>query len=651
MAHSSTLGSADKLGGVHADFAAGLGRKVRTLVGHLESAKWQEATKLVTQIRTGAATLKLRALQEQSEDLLAALHDLGVVEQASTAGAPQGLDVWRSRVQEWPGLAWLRSQSIAPVAFQAQADPNDVLVWGAEALAEAVRARGVYAAATANLSDPKAEVQWLHVRLALVDSRVEGCEAFFDEAQGRNLPTIVLVEHAQHSAAWRARGAAATLVGAVAPGALRRAVASWLRQAPPAATDFAGVWTVGDLANRAADAFCEALMPSDIQSRSARVDMGDGQEFSAFVARSAAVLQQAIEMRVGTPLGFVAPAEAQAADARAWTSYSTCLVPADASVLRGARVLVAEDDAAMRWRFAGWLRERGCDVVEAGDGQEAWAQLDECPFDLVIADLLMPNLDGFGLREAMLSDAALRSTPLLLLSWKDDWLDEAITRGADPRWMTRKDVHEEAFVARCCAALTPYASLVQTLGTRGLPLHSHIEDLCVYAFGAAVAQNYAEAEMVLRNADSRITLGFSGGAVVYAHAWTTEGHDTGLAAIRSALRMRRGEVLLREGRDSLTVLELQIPWKEIPKRVRKSTLPMPALQRVSPQSQSPRSLWELARVPVQEDYLPRGGRAIPVPGFMLESEIHHTPLDHIQTHVDATLYGMPSLLPSPRSTE
>lgn len=62
-----------------------------------------------------------------------------------------------------------------------------------------------------------------------------------------------------------------------------------------------------------------------------------------------------------------------------------------------ARILVAEDDKAVREFVARALRHSGHDVVTADDGLEALARLEKDDFDLLITDIVMPGLDGIAL--------------------------------------------------------------------------------------------------------------------------------------------------------------------------------------------------------------------------------------------------------------
>lgn len=68
------------------------------------------------------------------------------------------------------------------------------------------------------------------------------------------------------------------------------------------------------------------------------------------------------------------------------------------------RILVADDDDAIRRLLAAYVRSLGHEVLEAADGEEAVALALEVRPDAVLVDVLMPRLDGYGtvarLREA-----------------------------------------------------------------------------------------------------------------------------------------------------------------------------------------------------------------------------------------------------------
>ncbi len=85
-----------------------------------------------------------------------------------------------------------------------------------------------------------------------------------------------------------------------------------------------------------------------------------------------------------------------------------------------ARILVAEDAPEALALLVGLLKKKGHDVVGVEDGQLALRELRAGAFDLVLSDVMMPNLDGFGLLAAMKDDQTLRDIPSIIVSMLDD---------------------------------------------------------------------------------------------------------------------------------------------------------------------------------------------------------------------------------------
>ena len=81
-----------------------------------------------------------------------------------------------------------------------------------------------------------------------------------------------------------------------------------------------------------------------------------------------------------------------------------------------AVVLVAEDSVVVRALLRAQLAERGYTVVEAGDGHEALAKAAEARPDVILLDVEMPNLDGFGVLERLRSTPELSDIPVIFVS-------------------------------------------------------------------------------------------------------------------------------------------------------------------------------------------------------------------------------------------
>ena len=83
----------------------------------------------------------------------------------------------------------------------------------------------------------------------------------------------------------------------------------------------------------------------------------------------------------------------------------------------GCRILVAEDNAVSRQLVATLLEARGASVTLAQDGREAWEHLLAGPFDLVLMDLHMPELDGTQVTAWLRAlEAGVRHTPIVALT-------------------------------------------------------------------------------------------------------------------------------------------------------------------------------------------------------------------------------------------
>ena len=98
----------------------------------------------------------------------------------------------------------------------------------------------------------------------------------------------------------------------------------------------------------------------------------------------------------------------------------------------GARVVLADDNSDMR-AYVRELLAPYYEVEVVADGEQALATARRAPADLILTDVMMPRLDGFGLLARIRSDEALRSTPVVLLSARagEESRIEAFDAGAD----------------------------------------------------------------------------------------------------------------------------------------------------------------------------------------------------------------------------
>lgn len=98
-------------------------------------------------------------------------------------------------------------------------------------------------------------------------------------------------------------------------------------------------------------------------------------------------------------------------------------------MLTEKRILVVDDDDAIRTLIATVLRRRGLAVDDARDGREALGRIVERPYALIVLDLMMPRMSGYDLL-SYLDKQAESTRPLVLV----------LTAGVEPKPIDRSFV-------------------------------------------------------------------------------------------------------------------------------------------------------------------------------------------------------------------
>ncbi len=95
------------------------------------------------------------------------------------------------------------------------------------------------------------------------------------------------------------------------------------------------------------------------------------------------------------------------------------------------RLLLIEDDAALRLGLARKLEADGYRVDQAADGEDGLFQAREYPVDLAIVDLGLPKLNGQAVVQQLRADG--RTIPILILTARGSWQDKVLglEAGAD----------------------------------------------------------------------------------------------------------------------------------------------------------------------------------------------------------------------------
>lgn len=80
------------------------------------------------------------------------------------------------------------------------------------------------------------------------------------------------------------------------------------------------------------------------------------------------------------------------------------------------KIVCAEDDKLMSSALVDGFKAAGFDVIPAFDGEEAVAKISEHKPDLILLDILMPKLDGFGVVWELKRNPDIAKIPVIMLT-------------------------------------------------------------------------------------------------------------------------------------------------------------------------------------------------------------------------------------------
>jgi DNA-binding response OmpR family regulator len=119
----------------------------------------------------------------------------------------------------------------------------------------------------------------------------------------------------------------------------------------------------------------------------------------------------------------------------------------------GKRILIVEDDVALRRLYRTALAFAGYEIQEAADGLEALHIIDNHPPHLVVLDLNLPTVSGFVVQQDIAARAHTRHIPIIIVTGTSESLD-----GLELPCVLRKPVSPDDLidtVRKCLASGSP----------------------------------------------------------------------------------------------------------------------------------------------------------------------------------------------------
>ncbi|MEJ8307558.1 response regulator [Agrobacterium larrymoorei] len=103
-----------------------------------------------------------------------------------------------------------------------------------------------------------------------------------------------------------------------------------------------------------------------------------------------------------------------------------------------ANILTVDDSASIRMTTKIALTNAGYQVTEAVDGADGLARAKSAPFDLIVTDLNMPNMNGLEMIEALRQSPAHTGVPIIFLTTESDADMKARAKAAGATgWVTK----------------------------------------------------------------------------------------------------------------------------------------------------------------------------------------------------------------------
>lgn len=176
------------------------------------------------------------------------------------------------------------------------------------------------------------------------------------------------------------------------------------------------------------------------------------------------------------------------------------------------KILIIEDQASMRRNICFILDLEGYKTCSAANGREGVEVAKQEKPDLILSDVMMPELDGYGVLQALRQDTAFATTPFIFLTAKGDRNDvrTGMNLGADD-YLTKPVVHEELMAA--VRSRLDRAGVVQQVieeaGTFSLDFSNHGPLITAFGLTPREAEVLAWVAQGKGNADIGILLGMT----------------------------------------------------------------------------------------------------------------------------------------------
>jgi len=245
------------------------------------------------------------------------------------------------------------------------------------------------------------------------------------------------------------------------------------------------------------------LDSAELPSQDLRIHLGRGGEVLAATWSAVARLREVVARLSAGRVRFRAVSHGRLGVLALHAEDRVAVASADVGArgpsadLAGRVVLVVDDDPAVRWLFTSVLGDAGASVDTAADGRAALDRARARRPDVIVSDILMPEMDGWELCGSIRNDFSLRDIPIVLLSWKEDFFQrmKELQAGADEYLL--KEAQRTQILDRLRALLRP-RSLLEARLSAGREVHGRVDATGILTLVRAIATVRGDAKLTVR---------------------------------------------------------------------------------------------------------------------------------------------------------
>ncbi len=207
-----------------------------------------------------------------------------------------------------------------------------------------------------------------------------------------------------------------------------------------------------------------------------------------------------------------------------------------------ARILLVDDDPSLVKLFSLAMRKSGFEVLVAADGVQGMEVAMRSRPDLVVADLNMPRLDGWGLLRAIRADHRVGETPVVFLSAHDDYREGLKALKAGAQDYIAKGGKLEALIGQIRKLLAPRDAFLGAM-TANERVGAKIEALGIQWTLRKAQEVRASGTFSIRDAFWQIQAGVAAGDLIWVHGEIGRHKLDGEAALQPLVVLRQGELV------------------------------------------------------------------------------------------------------------